>query len=690
MPPFTGLYTAIMCDVLFRVSLVLTGGLLLALAARRNAAFRHAILFAALAGALIVPAAMLAARMLPVSRLQLDLLGQAQLDNFGPVAVANSQPPSVLHLRAASLDHAAATIVSTRRDAARQSPGANGPARLNQWYLEPRATNSMNTPGLRFMASAVIWVLVFVAIVKVTGLGISLLRLRRIVARARPVTSNQVLAVLKLIQERIPRRHVPCLLESTDVSAPVAAGVIGDFILLPMGWAGSLRHDELLAVLCHECAHLARRDHYVVIVQELFASALWFHPLVHLFNRTLNRVREEVCDNYAIALVERPTYCEALLHLAVGGPGKSVRGATSMWTRQWPLEHRIRGILDQERLTKTGISSFTRAATAALTVAICGLIAMPQLTAAPLAVQIQTKAGFDTSSRAEAGQVVNELTKTMTRSFPVRGKQVLRLENLAGRVELLPGKGNMVEVEAIVRVGDLSAADVKRLIDDIQWIEAPTADGEPRWGLGFTGGRYGSVRYPVAGETKTDSTIVRHLDREIRLVNHKGESVPSVEFDLRISLPLEAHIAVRNIVGPIEGHNLEAPLDVTTHHGVIKLEDVRAPTNATSELGDILISRLNGDAVLRTESGNIELRQVSGGQVALSTRSGDCRILEPPDTGFQLQYSGIRPIRVTGGGVRSISTLADNRRVELLSRGIGGPKFSVTAGTGETAIEAVP
>ena len=174
------------------------------------------------------------------------------------------------------------------------------------------------------MASGLLSALLLGAIVKVTGLGVSLLRLRRIVARAHPVASDQVLSMLELIQGRIPMRHPPRLLESAEVSVPVAAGVIGDYVLLPTGWAGSLCRDEMLAVLCHESAHLARRDHYVVILQELFASVLWFHPLVHLFNRMLNRVREEVCDNYAIAMVERPAYCEALLHLAVGRPRKSV------------------------------------------------------------------------------------------------------------------------------------------------------------------------------------------------------------------------------------------------------------------------------------------------------------------------------------------------------------------------------
>ena len=75
MPTLTGIGIAITIDVLLRVSFVLTAGLLLALSARRNAALRHAILVAGLAGAFIMPAAMLTVQVLPVSRWQLGLLG---------------------------------------------------------------------------------------------------------------------------------------------------------------------------------------------------------------------------------------------------------------------------------------------------------------------------------------------------------------------------------------------------------------------------------------------------------------------------------------------------------------------------------------------------------------------------------------------------------------------------------------
>ena len=278
----------------------------------------------------------------------------------------------------ASPDHPAPAIGAVRGGGARPGPAANASPRFDERALGPRAPSWSETDGGRFAAGALLSALLLGAIVKMTGLGLSLLRLRRIVARARPAAADQIQSMLGLVQRRVGMRHPPRLWESAEVSAPVATGVIGDHVLLPEGWARRLTGDELLAVLCHEAAHLARRDHRVVILQELLASVLWFHPLAHLFNRALNRVREEVCDNYVIIMAERPAYCEVLLRLAAGRPHATPRGAATMWARHWRLEDRIRGILDERRPTRTRISGAARSATAVFALAICGLIAMPQ------------------------------------------------------------------------------------------------------------------------------------------------------------------------------------------------------------------------------------------------------------------------------------------------------------------------
>ena len=189
---------------------------------------------------------MLTMQVLPVSRLQLGLLGRVGLDDSAAVAVVGSRPPGEPQHRPASLDHPAPAIVPARRDEARLGSWADASARSDERSLGPRAPSWLNAPDGRLMASGLLSALLLGAIVKVTGLGFSLVRLRRIVARARPVAGDQVLSILGLIQRRIPMRHPPRLLESAEVSAPVAAGVIGNYVLLPTGWAGSLRQDEIV------------------------------------------------------------------------------------------------------------------------------------------------------------------------------------------------------------------------------------------------------------------------------------------------------------------------------------------------------------------------------------------------------------------------------------------------------------
>ena len=280
-------------------------------------------------------------------RLELGLLGRTDRDERVAKASVSSRPPNGPHHGLASPDHPDPAIDAVRAGEARPGPATNASPRFKQRAPGLGATRWLATDGVRFSAGALLAAWLLGAIVKLAGLGLSLLRLRGIVARARPAAGDQIQSILGLVQRRVGMRHPPRLWESAEVSAPVATGVIGDHVLLPEGWARRLSAGELLAVLCHEAAHLARRDHRVVILQELLASVLWFHPLAHLFNRALNRVREEVCDNYVIIMAERPAYCEALLRLAAGRPHATPRGAATMWTRHWRLEDRIRGILDE-------------------------------------------------------------------------------------------------------------------------------------------------------------------------------------------------------------------------------------------------------------------------------------------------------------------------------------------------------
>jgi len=110
-------------------------------------------------------------------------------------------------------------------------------------------------------------------------------------------------------QALVPRRGV-ALLRSPGAAAPAAIGIVRPRIVLPA--ALDLGDDELAAILAHECAHVARRDNLLALVDAAFGAALWFHPLVWLARRILARAREEACDEAVVARGGPEVYLAAL------------------------------------------------------------------------------------------------------------------------------------------------------------------------------------------------------------------------------------------------------------------------------------------------------------------------------------------------------------------------------------------
>jgi beta-lactamase regulating signal transducer with metallopeptidase domain len=676
MQLLTGTGLAITGDLLIRVSLVLAAGLVLAQSGRKHPAFCHAILVAALATAFIMPTLTLSMHLLTPPRLPLELMGRSVLGD----------PPR----HTESLEHPAPGISTTRRGEARLDPLSAPTLRPEDSPIWPRFLSHLNGPTGSLMAAVLLSTWLVGTIVRAAGLGFSLVRLRRLVKKARPVTDESVIASLRRVGKAIPIRPTPQLLESAEISAPVAVGVIGNYVILPATWAEGLNQDEIASVLCHECAHLARHDHRVVILQEVLASILWFHPLAYLFNRRLSRVREEVCDNFAITLVDRARYCEAILHFAArrAGVSLSLRCATSMCTGRWSLEDRVRGILDERRPTTTTITAAARWALAIVSMASCALISFPRVTASQAADSRTTE--VVASASASKSRAASEMTRSLRKLFQVRGEDFVRIENLAGRIEVVTGSGPAVEVSAMIRVSELTRDETERLLNDIAWVQVSAGDGKARWGLALPDGRYATIRYAVTGETPAGGATVNHLGRKVRLSDRPGKAIPALEFDLNIAVPVGARLAIHNAVGPITGRNLDARLQATTHVGAIQLQNVRASLIASSERGPIMISSLNGDATLQTDSGDIELMRVESGRVELRTRSGRCRIASLPEAGFRLQYSGAGRFDFASKGTMRISARDGSRRSEMISRGAGGPSITIASETGDTLIEAGP
>ena len=160
--------------------------------------------------------------------------------------------------------------------------------------------------------------------------------------------------------------NLPEILVSEQVGVPVALGCLRSIVLLPACFLERFNDYQLFQMLVHECAHALRRDTLAGIYQRLLAGVLWFHPLIYIANRFLDRAREEVCDNYVLQFVPSGEYSRTLLLVAQSlSPMPNRWFAPTVIRSAYQLENRVAGLLNPRRSITTRLTSKKMAVIAA-------------------------------------------------------------------------------------------------------------------------------------------------------------------------------------------------------------------------------------------------------------------------------------------------------------------------------------
>ena len=157
--------------------------------------------------------------------------------------------------------------------------------------------------GLSFFNSyastiVLLWILVIAA--KSVQLFAGLYSIKRIrqakISSAGPYWENRVqqLAIQFGIYKMV------AIVQSGLVNVPMVVGYFKPLILIPVGLLNNLSKEEVDAILCHELAHVKRRDYLVNILQSFMELLFFFNPAVSWLSGLIREERESCCDDLAV------------------------------------------------------------------------------------------------------------------------------------------------------------------------------------------------------------------------------------------------------------------------------------------------------------------------------------------------------------------------------------------------------
>ena len=310
-------------------------------------------------------------------------------------------------------------------------------------------------------------------------------------------------------------------------------------------------------------------------------------------------------------------------------------------------------------------------------------------------------------------------TRAVRQAFPVRGTDELRLANLAGRIELVRGQGNQLVVDATIHAQGSSANQTQQLLQGMKWVKGEDRHGREEWTLSYPVDKFDGFAYPRPGNKESeDSWILSWLEsrghtsttyrgEKIRIYNERTSSAPILYADLKIALPVNSHVRVRNVVGAVRGGQLEGTLTVDTGSGRVEIASfdgnlnvdtgsgdvvmgsARGETSIDTGSGDVTVRRLVGNGKVDTGSGDVVVEKVSAGRLSLDTGSGDVTVRDGSASRL-IADTGSGDVRVMNVELEELEADTGSGDVIVQSSLAQARRISADTGSGDVEIHGGP
>ncbi|HEU4836630.1 MAG TPA: M56 family metallopeptidase [Pyrinomonadaceae bacterium] len=206
----------------------------------------------------------------------------------------------------------------------RTEPGAVAPGRssnsgpqldLTVDHIGSRRTTTINAaPRIALLLALAYGLFILARAIRLTRFWQRKERLRQTTTRSG--LSPGVVAAAERCRNLFGIRNVT-VMRSNQARVPYTLGARRPLIVLPGAYCSTIDQINLLSVVGHEMAHVARRDFLTNLFCELIALPISFHPVTYLLKREIERTRELACDELVTRRVLAPkVYARSLLWAA--------------------------------------------------------------------------------------------------------------------------------------------------------------------------------------------------------------------------------------------------------------------------------------------------------------------------------------------------------------------------------------
>lgn len=186
---------------------------------------------------------------------------------------------------------------------------------LHIWFVEPLHIDWFLSQGALLTLLGIVGLLVCGSLVE---LLVVQRRLRQELTEARPLAESEYAPLLADLRRVAPAHRLPAI-ALLPHPAPLAftSGVLRPQIYVTTGLLRRLEGDERLAVICHELAHIIRRDTLLNTAVRVVRNVGFVLPGRWSLWRAMMVSQDEACDRMAAELTKQPlTLARALVKVA--------------------------------------------------------------------------------------------------------------------------------------------------------------------------------------------------------------------------------------------------------------------------------------------------------------------------------------------------------------------------------------